>query len=261
MIEHGLAFLFTVLLWWASTGAIMLLCARPARTFPLSFGFLSVSSIVAGYGLVETAAMTSVAATYLSFLSAIVVWGWFEASFLMGYVTGPSKEPCPVNARGWRRFRLAVSTLLYHELAIVLAAGVIVAVTWGRPNQTGALAFLILAGMRVSAKLNIFLGVPNLSHEFLPARLSYLKSYFRTARYNALLPVSLILGGLVAAGLAERAIDGEGTTAIGAGLLFTLTALALLEHLFMLLPLRDGALWQWAVTQSEVVKPIGKGLS
>ena len=43
-------------------------------------------------------------------------------SFLMGYVTGPRRSPCPDDAQGWRRFGLALQTVLYHELAIAVAA-------------------------------------------------------------------------------------------------------------------------------------------
>ena len=36
--------------------------------------------------------------------------------------------------------------------------------------------------MRQSAKLNVFLGVRNLSEEFLPQHLHYLQSYFTRSR-------------------------------------------------------------------------------
>ena len=44
-----------------------------------------------------------------------------------------------------------------------------VALTWGGANQVGTWTFLVLWVMRLSAKLNVFLGVPNLT-ERVPAR-------------------------------------------------------------------------------------------
>jgi putative photosynthetic complex assembly protein 2 len=207
------------------------------------------------YGLVQTAQDTSPTGAYISFLSALAVWGWLEMSFLMGFITGPRRTGCPADAAGWRRFQLAVQALLYHELAILAAAGLLVLLTWHAPNQTGTLAFLILAAMRISAKLNIFLGVPNLTDEFLPARLAYLKSYFRTRAWNWLFPVSILGSTGVAIILARRALAADSSDAVGSALLFTLVALAILEHFFMIMPLPDAALWRWAVPASAA-KPI-----
>jgi len=259
MVEHGLTFAFTVLMWWLGTGVILVLCARPRRTFARSLLGASIVGIAAFYGLFLSARTPSVTGHYLSFLCAVGIWGWVEMSFLMGYVTGPSKAPCPPDARGWSRFRLALATLLYHELTIVAAAAIVLALTWGAPNQTGTCTFAILMIMRISAKLNIFLGVPNLTDQFLPERLAYLKSYFRKRRFNLLFPVSVAGSIAVAVGLAERALGAEGPEAVGAALLFTLLSLAILEHFFMMLPLPDGALWQWAVPGPSA-KPMEKPL-
>jgi putative photosynthetic complex assembly protein 2 len=259
MVQHGLTFVFTVLMWWLGTGVILVLCAQPQRTFGRSLLGASFVLIASLYGLFITARTSSAAAHYLSFLSAVGVWGWLEMSFLMGYVTGPRTTPCPAEAVGWRRFRLALDTLLYHELTIVAAAAIVCALTWGAPNQTGTCAFLILMVMRISAKLNIFLGVPNLTDQFLPERLAYLKSYFRKRRFNLLFPVSILGSLAVAVGLAQQALGADGPDAIGAALLFTLLALAILEHFFMMLPLPDGALWLWAVPGSAA-KPLEKPL-
>ncbi len=152
---------------------------------------------------------------------------------------------------------LALETLLYHELAIVAAAGAVVLLTWAEPNQTGTLAFLILMVMRISAKLNIFLGVPNLTDELLPERLRYLKSYFRTRSFNLLFPVSILGSTVVAVSLAQKALGAHGPEAVGFSMLFTLIALAILEHIFMIVPLPDAALWRWAIPMAAT-KPIEK---
>ncbi|WP_439814981.1 putative photosynthetic complex assembly protein PuhE [Zavarzinia sp. CC-PAN008] len=244
---HGWAVLFAILLWWASTGLIIALCALPARTFRGSLLAAGLVLAAALYGLGELAWMTTPEAAYGAFLCALAVWGWLEMSFLMGFLTGPRAEPCPAGAQGWRRFRLALDTLLYHELAILAAAVLIVALSWDAPNQVGAGTFLILAVMRISAKLNIFLGVPNLSDEMMPARLAYLKSYFRKRRFNGLLPVSILGASAFATGLALQAAGAQGAEAVGAALMATLLGLAALEHCFMILPLPDAMLWQWAM--------------
>jgi putative photosynthetic complex assembly protein 2 len=246
MLGHGLTFVFTVTLWWFSTGIILLLCSLPRRTF--GWSLLGGTAVLAAslYGLVATARDTSVSATYIAFLSAIGVWGWLEMGFLMGYVTGPRTTPCPADARGWRRFGLALTTLIYREFAIIVVGLLVAILTSGQPNQIGALTFMILLVMRISAELNLFLGVPFVPDAFLPEGLSYLKSYFRRRRFNLLFPVSILGSSLSALFLARRAVGAEGAEAVGSALLFVILALAILEHFFMMIPLADAALWRWA---------------
>lgn len=250
MGTHTMAFFLAVLVWWLSTGLLIYICALPRRTFEWRWlgGFCVLA--VSTYGLLESAWDVASTGPYIAFLSALGIWACIEMSFLMGLVTGPRTSACPEGITGWARFRLAVQALLYHELMIVGAAGAVVALTWDAPNQTGTMAFLILMGMRISAKLNIFLGVPNLTDEFLPARLDYLKSYFRKSQTSLLFPVSLVGAALVAMLLAQEAFAADGAQASGFALLLALMALAILEHLFMIIPLPDAVLWRWAVPAS-----------
>jgi putative photosynthetic complex assembly protein 2 len=259
MLGHGLTFVFTVTLWWFSTGIILMLCSLPRRTF--AWSLLGGTAVLAAslYGLVASARETTASATYIAFLSAIGVWGWLEMGFLMGYVTGPRTAPCPPDAHGWRRFGLAVTTLLYREFAIIVVGLLVAILTSGQPNQIGALTFLILLVMRLSAELNLFLGVPYLPDAFLPEGLAYLNSYFRTRRFNLLFPVSIVGSSLTALLLARRALGAEGPEAVGFALLFVLLALAILEHFFMMMPLPDAALWRWAKPMT-MPKSAGKSL-
>ena len=71
--------------------------------------------------------------------------------------------------------------ILYHELAIVATALAVVAVTWGGANQVGTWTFLLLWAMRLSAKLNVFLGVPNLTEQFLPEHLRLSRELLRAS--------------------------------------------------------------------------------
>lgn len=258
MADHGLPFLYAAMIWWAGTGFIMILCALPRRLLALT---MSISTAVAGlslYALHASAYDVDPGGAYIAFGAAIALWGWLEITFLTGLVTGPRTTPCPEGATGWRRFRMATEALLYHELAIAALALLAVALTWGAPNQVGTLAFLILFVMRLSAKLNIFLGVPNLTDSFMPSRIAYLKSYFRKADRNPLFPVSIAASSAVAALLAWRAFGAEagGGEAVGYTMLFALLFLAIVEHGFMVLPVRDAALWRWAMpSEAGAEKP------
>jgi putative photosynthetic complex assembly protein 2 len=101
--------------------------------------------------------------------------------------------------------------------------------------------------MRLSAKLNLFLGVRNPGTEMLPAHLRYLASFFGRRPMNALLPVSVAATALVVVWLARSALVAESTfEATAYGLVAALAALALLEHLFLILPWSVARLWGWS---------------
>ena len=55
--------------------------------------------------------MTSVGGAYLAFTCGLVVWGWHEISFLMGFVTGPQVDSLPRRLPGWRHFVHAVEAI------------------------------------------------------------------------------------------------------------------------------------------------------
>jgi putative photosynthetic complex assembly protein 2 len=83
----------------------------------------------------------------------------------------------------------------------------------------------------------------------LPDHLSYLRSYFRESRGNPLLPwsalASLGVTGLLG-WLAVQAPAGSGAQ-VQYQLLAALSLLGVVEHAFLLLPVRDSALWTWLV--------------
>lgn len=239
--------------WWLSTGLVLLLDGLPRASFRWSLALSSVLALGAMVGLAHTAHSTSVGAAYFAFLCALALWAWHELSFLTGWVTGPSKQALPAGQRGWPRFRHAVRAILWHELGIVACGVAVLAISWGQPNAVGAWTFLVLWIMRTSAKLNLFLGVRNLSEEWLPEHLAYLGSFFRRRRMNALLPFSILGAGWVMALLVDSATAPGLNDAAVAGLMLTaaLLGLAILEHALMVLPLptsaTTGALWGWAM--------------
>lgn len=249
MSELALPLLFATVLWFVATGFVLWLDRLPSHTWPVSITVATVASGFAMGGIITTADLDTPTAAYIAFACALVLWGWHELSFLMGFVTGPNRDPCPPDARGWRRFRLAAATLIHHEVAMFATVLLMAAVTWGQPNQTATLTFMLLFVMRLSAKFNIFAGVPHLSTEMMPDHMRYLASYFRIAppRWFFILSVSAI--AVLAAWLGSMALSTEGGIATGYALAFALVVLAFLEHGFLVVPWQDTAIFRWAMPQ------------
>lgn len=258
MTEYGLPTLYILFVWWFSTGVIFYLDGLPRRTHRWTMLGATLVMVLGLGGLTVSASMTSVGGAYCAFTCALMVWAWVEVGFLLGYITGPRTQPCPPGASGWRRFALATETLIYHELALVAAAVAVVALTWGQPNQVGTWTFVILWVMRQSAKINVFLGVRNLSEEFLPPHLQYLKSFFRRRPMNLLFPVSVTLSTVVTVLLFQVALRAESASFDQAAFLFlaTLLTLAVLEHWFLVIPLPVGALWNWSLRSRDIALPV-----
>lgn len=227
---HALPLLYVAVLWFVATGIVVALDRR--SWLLLASGILALAATAA---IVILRDDTSTLANYASFTAAFAIWGWHEISFLTGAVAGPNRTPCPVGLSGWDRLKASTATVIHHEIALALTLLLLISLTLGSANATGAWAFAILFAMRLSTKFNLFLGVPNFSPELLPARLAYLKSHFRKRRFNALMPFSLA----GSAALTMALIDQP--------LLAALALLGLVEHLFLVLPFRDGALWRWAI--------------
>lgn len=240
--------LFALFVWWFSTGIVLLLDNLPRRTFPWSMAAGTALFAVVLVRLAQNAADTSLAGAYAAFTYAVIAWAWQEMSFFMGFVTGPRRIAAPEGCSTGERFRAGVAACLWHELAILATGAVILATTWGAPNQVGAWTYLLLYAMRQSAKLNVFLGVLNLGEEFLPAHLRYLVSFMSKRPMNLLMPFSITGGTIAAAMLAQAA--GTATTevqAAGLAMLATMMALAVIEHWCLILPLPFAKLWAWSL--------------
>lgn len=242
---------FALLMWFIGTGAVVWLDSRPQRTFKTSYRLAGIVAVAALAVIMWKSADASWSGAYIGFAAAIVIWGWHEMAFLMGFIAGPLKTPCPPGLHGWARFKAATATVIHHEIAIAATLLLLVAITWGQPNQAAPLTFALLFALRLSAKFNLFFGVPNLSDEIFPAHLAYLKSYFGAKSISGLYPVSILGCAAVATWAwvsAEGAPAGSGP-AVTATLLAGLAALGLVEHLFLILPVRDAKLWGWASSQ------------
>ena len=241
--------LYTLLVWWVSTGVIVYLNRLPRRTYPTTMAWAGVMLAAALWGLVHSGTDTGTTGGYCAFTCALLVWAWQELAFLLGIVTGPHRQPCPPGAQGWQRTRLAIGTVLHHELALVVLAGAVWLAVGDGPNRVGLWTYLALWGMRQSAKLNLFLGARNLSEAFLPDHLKYLHSYFRRRAMNPLLPVSIGAIGLAAVAVwqAVLALPAGAPAVAGLALVGTLLALGALEHALLVLPMPPEALWRWAL--------------
>ena len=247
MGANATAFAYALFIWWFSTGLVFfVVLRRPAATRWALIGAAILYPLCLA-ALARTAAVSSLTATYAAFTAAIVLWGTQEVAFLTGAVTGPRPLACPAGASGLRRFRYAVAAILWHELALAGTGLGVLAATWGQPTQAGALAYAVLWTMRVSSKLNLFFGVPNLNDSIMPAPIAHLRSYFRRAPVNDFFPVAVLLAVAVGAGLVLMAIDpaAEAPSTVGYALAASLLGLAILEHLFMLVSLPFEKLWRW----------------
>jgi putative photosynthetic complex assembly protein 2 len=253
MLQQVAPIAYVLFAWWFSTGVILYLVGLPRATHKWTMAATTLMLAIALAAIAHSARDAGHAAAYVGFTGALAVWAWQEVAFLLGYVTGPRRQPCPAQARGWRRAGLAFQTVLHHELALLLLGATLGALTWHQPNRGALATFAILWCMRQSAKLNFFLGVRNLNDHFLPTHLAYMHSYFRRRRMNGLFPLSVIAATVATTAAWQWALTGDLTAAREAAALLaaTLLSLGVLEHWFMVIPLPSHALWNWGLRSRE----------
>lgn len=242
-------FIVTVAIWFIATGLIAWADNRERTTFSRSLLIGGVAGITGLIVILVASLSAEVWAVYLAFIGALMVWGWHELAFLTGAAAGPRRGLADPGLTGIARFRQAAATVMHHEVALALTALLLISLSWNVPNQIGATVFVLMFGMRLISKINLFVGVPNTTSEMLPAHLAYLKTYFGRNRMTALLVLSVLALAAMTTWFAALALAAPvGSAAmVGASLLTTLALLGVLEHLFLALPFRDGMLWGWAL--------------
>ncbi len=246
MSHPALAVAFAIFIWWFSTGAVFVLARRGERhEWRVAIAATGIA-LLAFVGLYISARMDTVAGAYIAFGSALAVWAWHEVMFLIGCIAGPRRFSATPGLRGGARFREAFATVRDHELAIAATAPLIVLLTLGATNTVGLWTFIVLWVMRVSAKLSIYLGARHSLNEMIPERLAYLTTYFRTDRTTPFLPLVIVLGIGVLAWLCSLGMAADPVQMVGIALIATLLGLAILEHIFLSLPVPDALLWLWA---------------
>jgi putative photosynthetic complex assembly protein 2 len=194
MATPWIAALFALFIWWFSTGAILYVVRR-AENRPGCHGravMWGLPALVAGtVATTLSLSMPSVAGVYLGFLGALAIWGWIELAFLTGIVTGPNRTPLAEGHSEWGRFLKATGTVAYHEALLLAGFLTLVLAAPAAENTIAAWTFGVLYIARISAKLNLYFGVPRINTEFIPTPLAHLPSHFRIARMNWVFPLSI----------------------------------------------------------------------
>ena len=245
-----IAALIALFVWWFSTGTILMAVKYADRAGPRARRITTWAALplmgLGAYGAQWSMTQTDIFGVYVAFLSALALWGWIELAFLTGIITGPNTSALPPRTAEWERFIRAWGTVAYHEMLLAATLAGLGLLLWHMPNPFAFYTFAVLFFARVSAKLNLFLGVPRINVDFLPEALSHLPSHFRNAGMNWLFPISVTALTFAAACWLERLYAAEGAGHItGFALLTALTALAALEHWVMVLPIPDERLWRW----------------
>ncbi|MEM6537191.1 MAG: putative photosynthetic complex assembly protein PuhE [Pseudomonadota bacterium] len=250
--------IFVLLFWWLSTGAILGLSRINKRWFNLAACVSLVVGVVGTVGIALLREDQTQFGAYLGFSFGVLIWGAHEALFLLGFVNGPRRDPCPPGLRIFKRFIASTETVIHHEVFLATHALVLFLLSAGADNKVGALTFALLWAMRLTAKLVIFFGAPNVSRELLPDHLKYLGTYF-TQKAN-LVPASLAivfaLAVTISFGGLAFASEAESMSWVGYSLLTTLAALAFLEHVALVAPVPDPTLWGWAMGNENPVNAI-----
>ncbi|MEM1053755.1 MAG: putative photosynthetic complex assembly protein PuhE [Pseudomonadota bacterium] len=258
-----IAAIIAAFLWWFSTGAILAAVRyadKGGARGRLICTLMGLPLFGAGlWGYANTVGTTEPIAIYGAFLSAIAIWGWVELSFLTGAITGPNPHNCPRQTGELERFVRAWGTVAYHEILLTMTLALLWLWGMGAENIIGLWTFTVLYFARISAKLNLFCGVPHINLEFIPEALSHLPSHFRRSRFNWLFPFSITTLTFATACWLERALHAESPGEIaGFILLAVLTALALLEHWLMVVPLPDAKLWRWMLPAPKQIPTLQK---
>ena len=248
--QAALAALVALAIWWSATGAILYAVRHADRAGGIAHGmtaFCAVPLLALGVAMVTVSAPgADLGHVYAAFLGALAVWGWIELAFLLGIVAGPERRRAPAGLAGWPRLVRAWGTVAHHELALLAGFVAVAALTHGAPNRVAAWTYGILFAARITAKLNLFLGVPRVNVEFLPARLAHLTGYFRCAPPTPFYALTIAALAAATAWLAtDVATAATLPEAVAASLLAALAGLALVEHALMVLPLPDARLWRW----------------
>ena len=252
--QAALAALVALAVWWSATGAILYAVRRADRAGGVAHGMTAACAVpllALGVALVTISAPgEGLGHVYAAFLGALAVWGWVELAFLLGVVTGPERARVPAGLAGWPRFVRALAAIAHHELALLVGFAAVAALAHGAPNRVAVWTYGILLAARIAAKLNLFLGVPRINHEFLPQRLRHLAGHFRQAPPTPFYALTIVALAAATAWLAaDVAAAGTLPEAVAASLLASLAGLALVEHALMVLPLPDARLWRWMLPE------------
>ena len=169
MSPTAYAALYCLFVWWFSTGLIVLLNNLPAAHLQGQFFGLHRHcrriALPPRRGQPRCQRYRRLRCVHLCRAGL----GLARNGVLHGLRDGAAQRPrARTTATAAMHFGHGVQACIDHELAILGTGVAVLWATWGAPNHVGLWTFMILWGMRLSAKLNVFLGVLNLGEPFLP---------------------------------------------------------------------------------------------
>lgn len=245
-MSWGLPLLAALFAWWVGTLAVLLLSRTRGRARRIALTGSWIVALLVAPLLVLLRPLESVGAVYLGFAAGLVLWGWQELLFLQGVAIGPRRSPSRPDREGLERVREAVEAIAHHEIWLFAVLGVLGVLAWGAAMPVALLTFGLLWIMRLSAKLNLFFGVPHPNGHLFPPRVRHLASFLGRPRRSGFLLVSLAAWLALAGWLFVQGLGSEAAgTATACFLLSGLTALGALEHLAFLFHFPLEGLWRW----------------
>lgn len=251
------AIVIAVSAWWLLTGLALLLVHQAPKVAHYGFITHSIFTLAAWLCAPLNAGSTSSIAVAAGFLLGLIIWGWLELSYLLGYVSGPNHRVYCGGPSTWLRFKGALATTIYHEATVVASVALLAIISAGQPNRTAFYTVTVLCLMRWSAKLNLFFGVRAFNDRWLPNHLHYLTSYLRVGKSSLLLPVSTALGFIVTFKIFELAGQSNAPSyQLSLYLVASLMLLASIEHIFLLFPVNEAALWRWAKQDTSEIRVV-----
>jgi putative photosynthetic complex assembly protein 2 len=243
------AILFTVFLWWFTTGLIIAVYGRPRLLTQVGYVVATLAMLLSFVVIVGTRDMTEPIAVIASVTCGVLIWGWLIMAYYLGYITGPgtSLEPALRKQTLLARFTAALQFSLYHEVLAAVCALLICVITWGQPNQWALWIYLALWLMHTSAKLNVFFGVRNFRINLLPEWMHHLHGLLGKRGSTGFFPLSVGLATLALLGLVYHAlVTASVGHSLGALIVATMIGLGILEHLLLVLPVAS-MLWGWGI--------------
>ena len=242
--------------WWFLTGILLFIVKKVDQVNPKAHKIVAISLspiLLFGCAIYWTSlSKSNLEAIYWSFFGSLSIWAWFELAFLLGLMNGPNKEYYKKSSSKKDRFYQAWSAIAYSELILFTSLLVMTFLSFGAENKVGLWTYGILYCARVCAKLNLFLGVPNINSDFLPIPVKHLSSYFKVGNTSWFFPISITLISFCLFFWVDRicAPGINNTAVVGYTLLASLTALALVEHWFMVVSVKDAELWRWMLPKA-----------
>ncbi|NRA29179.1 MAG: DUF3623 domain-containing protein [Parvularculaceae bacterium] len=248
-MTHAAPILTTVFLWWSSTLLILWLANRSERQHAMITGVATCIMLAAMLAAIGLRSNASTAGAYWGFLTGLTIWAWHELIFLVGYVCGPRKAPCPPGLSTRERFWVSTQAILHHELSLAAHGLILALISVNAANAVAGFTFLTLWVLRLLAKLMVFFGAPNIDTDFLPKPIQHLSSYFRTTSHRTASWIGLTLISLMAMALIGAAVSASPGSFDHAYLvmLSTLVGLAFFEVSALVIKIPDRYLWSWAL--------------